>query len=43
MFQSFEGSARDLMDLFEETVMAWRAAQTANVSKPGIGPAERMP
>ena len=42
MLQSFDGSARDLIDLLEETVMAWRAAQTANVSKPGIGLAERM-
>ena len=42
MLQSFDGSARDLIDLLEETVMAWRAAQTANVSKPGIGPAESM-
>jgi DNA polymerase III delta prime subunit len=28
MLQSFEGSARDLIDLLEETVMAWRAAQS---------------
>ena len=28
MLQSFEGSARDLIDLLEETVMALRAAQS---------------
>jgi ATPase related to the helicase subunit of the Holliday junction resolvase len=28
MLQSFEGSARDLIDHLEETVMAWRAAQS---------------
>jgi len=27
MLQSFEGSARDLIDLLEETVMAWYSAQ----------------
>ena len=27
MLQSFEGSARDLIDLLEETVMAWHSAQ----------------
>jgi hypothetical protein len=28
MLQSFEGSARDLIDLLEETVIEWRVAQS---------------
>ena len=28
MLQSFEGSARDLIDLLEETVIVWRTAQS---------------
>jgi hypothetical protein len=28
MLQSFEGSARDLIDLLEETVIGWRTAQS---------------
>ena len=28
MLQSFEGSARDLVDLLEETVIGWRSAQS---------------
>ena len=43
MLQSFEGSARDFIDLLEETVMAWRAAQTKNLSKPQMTPSQRMP